>query len=151
MKNPIMSVADAAFHTARSYPGGIASLAPRLGMSAQVLANKTNPKQELNHLTLDEAVLMQHVTDNPGILHAMAAELGYVVIPAGGFEGTSDTDLMACMAMLWERFGSVGRRVVESLEDGVLTEDEVDGVEETALHLIGGLHEFLARFRAMVG
>lgn len=149
MPNVMMSVLDAAFATARAYPGGVHSLAPRMGLGAAVLANKTNPQAEKNHLSLEEAVRLQHLTGNLSILHAMAAELGHVAIPAGGFEGTSDRELLEVITALWVQVGTVGARVHDGLADGVLTRPEVLGVRSAALGLIGCLHELLGRLDAI--
>lgn len=70
-------VLDAAYATAHHYPGGLASLAVRMGMSANTLAHKVNLGNTTHHLTLREAVTMQAMSGNAAILHAMADQLGY--------------------------------------------------------------------------
>ncbi|WP_343593808.1 phage regulatory CII family protein [Paracidovorax wautersii] len=72
-------VAQAAYHLAHGYPGGIAPLAVRMVVSPNTLTHKVNPRNTTHHLTLVEAVAMQMVAGNASILHSMAAVLGYVV------------------------------------------------------------------------
>lgn len=72
-----MSVADAAYHTAHGYPGGIAALAARMGVSVNTLTHKANPNNDTHHLRPDELLAMQYLSGDVRILHAMAAQLGY--------------------------------------------------------------------------
>lgn len=75
-------VIDAAYLIASHHPGGVRDLALRMGVSANVLQNKLNPNNTTHHLTLRESIALQVMANNPAILHAMAAELGYTCTPA---------------------------------------------------------------------
>lgn len=70
-------IADAAYNTAHGYPGGIGALAVRMGSNANTLTAKVNQQNTTHHLSLREAVAMQHFSGNHAILHAMAEALGY--------------------------------------------------------------------------
>lgn len=76
------NVIDAAYLIAHHHQGGVRDLAGRMGVSANVLQNKLNPNNTTHHLTLKEAVALQVMANNPAILHAMAAQLGYTCTPA---------------------------------------------------------------------
>lgn len=69
---------DAAFQISQAHPGGVANLAQRMGINAGTLQNKLNPNNATHHLTLKEALTLQVVANNASILHAMAAQLGFV-------------------------------------------------------------------------
>ena len=73
---------DAAFLIANHHQGGVRDLASRMGVSANVLQNKLNPNNSTHHLTLRESIALQVMANNPAILHAMAAQLGYTCTPA---------------------------------------------------------------------
>lgn len=75
-------VIDAAFLIANHHKGGVRDLATRMGVSPNVLQNKLNPNISTHHLTLREAMALQVMANNPAILHAMAAQLGYTCTPA---------------------------------------------------------------------
>jgi hypothetical protein len=77
-----MTVQDAAYHTVHGYPGGVAALAVRMGVSANTLTHKANPNNDTHHLRPDELVAMQALSGNYAVLHAMAAALGHVCSPA---------------------------------------------------------------------
>lgn len=70
-------IADAAYNTAHCYPGGISALATRMGVNAGTLTGKVNQQNTTHHLSLREAVAMQHFSGNHAVLHAMAEALGY--------------------------------------------------------------------------
>jgi hypothetical protein len=75
-----MDVLDAAYHTAHSFPGGVPALAPRMGISQNVLASKLNVNSDTHHLTLRQTQTLMDVTDNDAILRAMADHRGYDLI-----------------------------------------------------------------------
>lgn len=67
--------------TVQEYPGGSESLAPRMsnGMSAATLRGKVNPNNDRNLLSLQEANELMGKSGDYRILHAMAADHGFVV------------------------------------------------------------------------
>lgn len=77
-----MTPTDAALAVGHDYPGGCASLAPRMGMPVALLRAKLNPNDKRHHPTIAEAVIMQMLAGDHRILFAMAEELGYVCMPA---------------------------------------------------------------------
>lgn len=83
-------VGDAAYNTVHNYPGGVAALAVRLGMSANTLAHKVNPHNTTHHLTLREAVAIQQLSGNVTILHAMADALGHAATPIAADQSGGD-------------------------------------------------------------
>lgn len=85
-----LTVADAAYHTVHNYPGGVAALAVRMGMSANTLTHKANPNNDTHHLRVDELVAMQALSGNFAVLHAMAAALGHACTPAAPDQADGD-------------------------------------------------------------
>lgn len=79
---PGLDVLDAAYHTVHSYPGGVAALAVRMGVPVTTLTHKVNVNNTTHHLSLREAVAVQHFSGNAAILQAMAEALGYVCVRA---------------------------------------------------------------------
>ena len=77
-----LSVEDAAYHTVHGYPGGVAALAVRMGVSANTLSHKANPNADTHYLRPDELVAIQALSGNYAVLHAMAHALGHVCTPA---------------------------------------------------------------------
>lgn len=75
-----MNTKDAAYLTGHNYPGGVPALAARMGADANELRRKLNPGS-IHGISLDEAEVLMALSGDPRILHAMAAELGYVCTP----------------------------------------------------------------------
>lgn len=120
-----VNTADAAYAVAHDYPGGTESLAPRLPMSAALLRNKVNPNQDINHLTLREAVRMTDVANDDRILEAWARERGKMLIDIPAPENCADADVIELMAQTWETNGDIGREVNAIFADGRVDQAEV--------------------------
>ena len=78
-----MNIHDAAHATIHDYPGGAASLAPRLGMVQAVLNSKVNPNTHTHHLTLAEALRVMVMTGDHRILGRCAPPGAAVSAVAG--------------------------------------------------------------------
>lgn len=120
-----MNITDAAHKTVKDYPGGSEALAVRIGMSAAVLRNKVNPNNNTHHLSLAEASEIMGVTGDDRILHALAAEHGYVLRRTEGSPGGSVVTALLAVAA---RQGNLAQAVSESLEDGKISQNEASEI-----------------------
>lgn len=73
----VMDLVDAAQMTAQHFPGGVPALARAMRVSPNTLQHKLNTNNERYILGLKEALLIQQMTGNTSVLHAMASALGY--------------------------------------------------------------------------
>lgn len=136
-----MNVIDAAHKTVKDYPGGAEALATRMvvitqegkekPMSAAVLRSKVNHNVRTHHLGLSEASEIMSLTGDHRILHALAAEHGYVLraAEAGCEPGSVLHSILAVNAAESE----FDRLLHEVLADGVLTPNEFKDVSESGL------------------
>lgn len=127
-----MNVIDAAYLLGHDYPGGTGPLADRLGIGRAVFNSKLNPNTMTHHLTLVESVRMQQLAGKATILHAMASELGYVVVPLIDQE---DNNIPRALAASCGKFGDYLRSVDDSMADNVITPNERRELE----HKLAGL------------
>jgi hypothetical protein len=118
-----MNVIDAADNTVHDYPGGSESLAPRLGMSAAVLRNKVNPNNDRNHLSLSEADQMMAKTGDHRILHALAAQHGYVLHKIDTAQ--ANESVLGVMLSNSAKHGAFFQTLQHALADGLITENEM--------------------------
>jgi hypothetical protein len=126
-----MNVADAAYRTVHDYPGGSESLAPRIGMSPAVLRSKVNTGTTTHHMTLAEASRVMGITGDHQILHALAAEHGYVLLSA---EGASEgDDLMSAVLSANAAEGELDQALQVALADKVITRNEYKELQALAL------------------
>lgn len=141
---------DAVYTTVRDYPGGAESLAPRLGMSANVLRNKVNPSIKTHHLRLDEAVSIMAMTGDSRGLEAIADELGYMVIPATGID-LSNEDLLLQFNSLYQQLGKFSADTNDAIADGHLDATERRRLYRDQLQVAAKIHEIFRQIVAMYG
>lgn len=144
-----MTPEDAFYATVFDSPGGPESLAPRLGMSAQVLRNKANPNIETNHPTLRDIRRAMSITGDLGVLHALAQEQSHVCIPVESDGQASDMAVLELIARVWQTNGCVGTAVNETLADGRVEKHEIDKVADQVHRTVTALHELLGRLKGM--
>lgn len=145
------SILDAVYHTVRQYPGGAESLAPRMNCSVNVLRNKVNPSIDTHHVRLDEAQAIMGLTGNITILHAMAAEHGYVVIPDMGLGEFSNEDLLVKFNDLYGRIGDLAANTNKFIADGVLDDAERRRLHAHVRGAVAQLHELQRLIEKLYG
>lgn len=142
-----LDVADAAYHTAHSYPGGVPALAQRMGMSQNTMAHKVGLNNTTHHLTLREAVAMQEVTGDVRILHAMASALGYSCISLrADAAGSTLTEVMH----MAKEFGDVLQSINRAVDDGAVNQNEMMDCEQQAAELMAAINSVLATVRGLM-
>ncbi|MDA8093404.1 MAG: phage regulatory CII family protein [Betaproteobacteria bacterium] len=145
-----MDVQDAAYNTVHDYPGGCRSLAPRLGMSPNVLQNKVNPSQEYHKLTLAEALKIQAVTGDIRILRAMAEDLGFVCVPIPSFDGVADMELLDAYTAMVEDEGQFASDFRSAMRERSISRKEFErlraDIHQQQTHEV----ELLARIESLV-
>ncbi len=114
-----LSVADAVFDTVRAN-GGPTLLGQRLGIRPAVLANKANPRQTGNHLSLNESLRVMLVTGDHRILRALASALGYVLVPID-CPPPSDIELLTLYAKWQDKSGQVHHAIARAFQDRRVT------------------------------
>lgn len=144
-----MNITDAAYSTVHDYPGGSEALAPRLGMSAAVLRNKVNPNNDTHHLTLAEASKLIGITGTASILHALAAQHGYVATAVEADAVVSDLAVLELVTQVWRRNGDVGAAVDETLADGRVELREIARVKEAIYRVQAAMQSMLDRLEGM--
>ena len=144
-RSNVMQFLDAALQTVSDYPGGAASLAPRVNLSAGVLSNKVNPNCSTNHLSLVEANRLMSVTGNHAILQALAAEHGYALIRTG--DPDSGGSVLHGMLDLGVAEGQFSRELHDALADGRITGNEMAALGKAALEYQSTLLSLMRRLR----
>jgi hypothetical protein len=138
---------DAAYHLAHSFPGGVPALAVRMGMSANTLQHKLSLTNSTHHLTLREAIALQHISGDKRIVQAMCGALGGVFVD---MEADSSHTTMEQVMRMAKEFGEVLGAVNDAVVDGRVTPNEMHRCERQAAELIGALNGVLVTVRGMV-
>ena len=144
---PGLDLVDAAYHTAHGHPGGVQALALRMGMSANTLTHKVNPNNTTHHLTLREAVTMQHMSGNVAVLQAMAEALGYVCVKAK--PAASGDPLRQVMEMSAE-FADVLHAASDAISAGQVTPNAMRRFDYRVAELQAAANAVAGTLRAMM-
>lgn len=146
-----MNVIDAAYMTVREHPGGANALAPRFitragnGMHWAILNNKVDPNKDSHHLTLAEADKLMAFTDDYRILHALAANHGFVCVKAAADAAPSDLAILELVAAVWAKSGDVGKAVSDTLADGRVEAHEIERVKEAMYRVQQAMQQMVMR------
>ncbi len=144
---PGLDVLDAAYHTVHGYPGGVAALALRMGVSANTLTHKVNLNNNTHHLTLREAVSMQHMSGNVAVLQAMAEALGYVCVRA---KPANSGDPLHQVAELSAEFADVLRAACDAIAQGEVTPNAMRRFDHQVAELQAAANAVAGTLRAMM-
>lgn len=144
-----MNHLDAFHQTVHSAPGGCEAIAPRMGMSAAILRNKANPNSTTNKPTLDEADRLMGITGDHAVLHALAANHGYVCVKVEEGAEASDMAVLEMITLVWQTNGEVGAAVNEALADGRITRQEVERIRGAIKRAERALENVAARVEGM--
>lgn len=144
-----MNHLDAFHKTVHGAPGGCEAIATRMGMSAAILRNKANPNSATNKPTLDEADRLMGITGEHSILHALAANHGYVCVRVEDGASASDMAVLEMVTQVWQTNGEVGAEVNKALADGRITRAEIDRVRDAVKRAERALEGVVARLEGM--
>ncbi|MBN9475388.1 MAG: hypothetical protein ABS43_01700 [Bordetella sp. SCN 67-23] len=121
---------NAAFNTVHDYSRGAKALAEIVDIPYHVLLHKVNPNNETHQLSVRQAVKIMQATGDDRMLHAIAAELGMVLVITQMAE-IDDRQMHQAMTQALGRFGEYLDTVSESLEDGRITATELRKIDGT--------------------
>jgi len=144
-----MNHLDAFHNTVHGAPGGCEAIAPRMGMSAAILRNKANPNSATNKPTLDEANRLMGLTGVHDILHALAANHGYVCVRVEEGATAGDMAVLEMITQVWQTNGEVGTEINLALADGSITRAEVERIREKVRRAEHALESVVARLEGM--
>lgn len=144
-----MNPKDAFHQTVHGYPGGVEALAVRIGMTAAVLRNKANPNHGYNKPSLDDVDQVMGITGDHRVLHALAGNHGYVCVRMEDDVAPSDMAVLEIMTKCWSTNGDFGAAVNRALEDGRITQREIEQIRDAVIRMDQAAHQLVARLEGM--
>jgi hypothetical protein len=144
-----MNVLDAFHQTVHGAIGGCEALAVRLGMSAGVLRNKANPNSATNRATLEDADRVMGVTGDHRLLHALAANHGYVCVKIDPDASVPDMAVLEMVTWVWTTNGDVGAELNRALADGKITPQELERIRAAVKVAEAALEGVVSRLAGM--
>lgn len=145
---PGQDIQDAIYNTVHGYPGGVAALAARMGMSANTLTHKANPNTVTHQPNPRELIAMQVFSGNHSILHAMAEALGHTCTRATPDQSFGDP-LDTFMRMQSE-MADFSRAIADAVRDGdaAVTSNQMRRAEHHAQEAMASIGHTLSMLRA---
>lgn len=141
-----MSVSDALYHTVHDYPGGAEALAVRLGKRGTSLSHEVKPPANSTAKAgLEDTMKIVEFSDDHRVIHAINARFGYLGVRLPQLDGASETT-MAHLAALSREFNDVVQAAALSASDGVITDNELSGLQRQAGELVAALQALLGDF-----
>ena len=127
---------DCLYNTARSYPGGIEAIAPRIDVRPKNLRNKLSPVETCNQVSFEEASLIMELAAGAGVddpysaLHAMAFRHGFVCVPIPSEDEDLSQEAIALLGVkLAAQMGDALNASTKAMSDDHLTERELEEIE----------------------
>ena len=145
-----MHLRDVAYNVVQDYPGGAASLAPRIGKNATTLCHELNGTG-VAKLGLLDAEKITHLAGDMRILEAFATNCGQMLVPLPESVSVADDDCMLRLGDTAREFGDLCKEVAGDLADGRINDNELARIDRECGELIASLHalrESLARRNA---
>jgi len=151
-----MDVFEAAYRTAHDYEGGAAKkggavkLAIRMGQNPGTFLNRVNPEQETHKLWLGDAMLMQVVSGDHRILHAMAAALNEVCYPIPDLTDVSDQALIELICKIGTEGGHFYQVINAGLSEAKFTRAQFAEIRKEGLEYMAAIAETMARIEGLI-
>lgn len=140
------SVIDAAYQLVRAYPGGSASLAPRLGKSSTTLSHEVT-KTGSAKFGLEDAVAATVLSNDLRILNAFAAEAGCMVLRLPSIDEVGDDSTMRDVAALAREFGDLVSEVTGAAADGQIALNELHKVQREWARMVAAGQQLLVHLQ----
>lgn len=151
-----MDVFQAAYRVAHDFEGGAAKnggavkLAQRMGKNPGTFLNQVNPEQETHKLWLGDAVLMQTLSHDHRILHAMAATLGEVCFRIPDLKNVSDQALIELICKIGHEGGHFYQVINSGISQTRFTRQALERIREEGYEFIAAIAETMARIEGML-
>ncbi len=145
-----MQVIDAAYNLVESYPGGAASLGPRVGKAGNTLSHEVT-RTGTAKLGLETAVAISVLSGDMRILEAFAAQCGRMTLPLPEVLQEGGSTVLARLGDVLREQSHVVREVTEAASDGEITPNERKRIAREAGELMAALGALLAQVRIESG
>lgn len=133
-----MQLLDAAYHTVHDYPGGAPSLAPRMGKSPHTLNHEVTGNGSAKLGLVDAAKVCQ-LTGDYRILYAFADSCGHACVPLPTDTAAEPGAVLEQLARASGEFADLCYEVIQSANDGSISDNELDRISSERLDLMGAL------------
>lgn len=134
-----MNLMDAAYNVVHDYPGGAASLAPRMNKSSSSLSHEVTASGTAK-LGLQDALKITQLTGDLRILQAFSALCGQMLVPLPDAQWHEGADCLKRLADAMQQMGVLAQEVAGDLADNSISDNELRRCQAAMGKLIQDLH-----------
>ena len=142
-----LRIDDAVHNTVRESTLEPKQIAAEIGLTHQMLLNKTARTDTRHNLHLAEAVALINATRDYRIIEAMAASVGGIFTAGLGPDAGLAPNLMGDVAKMSAEFGQLMQEIATDLTDGTVDDDELARIELEAGQLRSALNVLIRDLR----
>lgn len=136
--------------TCYGYAPGVEHLAALMGMTPGVLYNKCNVNDSShNQPTARDLVLVQVITGDKRVTHALANLLGGTFVDLAGITARGDDAVLDLVAAWMKEQGDLFAAFQEAYSDGVIDAKDFKRIRKEAYDVLQAVMSFVARVEAM--
>lgn len=147
----VFHLPDLVYIIAHDYPGGIPTLAARMGKSPNVLNKQVNPSIDTHKTSVEDLVQILNYADvDKRFTHAICANSGGVFVSTDHLEGISDMALLETYTGLMAKFGQFSQDFNQALSDGRVTDDEITSIKQDMYNMNAAGATLIARLESLV-
>ena len=118
---------------AKDYRGGITALALTMERSATILANKLNPNNTTNLITLEEAAEIIELTQDTKTLNALAALISYTTVPLPEAQNITTGELLERFVATNKQCALLGEQIIQARDPKSEGGQQISKKELTAI------------------
>jgi hypothetical protein len=149
-KLAVFHLPDLLYRIAHAYPGGILALAPRMGVSPNVLNKKVDPRVDTHHTTEAQLhTILDFADPEKSYLQGMCANNGGVFVSTEHLDGVSDMALLETYTALMAKQGEFSQHFNEALRDQKVTKAEVAQIKQDMHAIVAAAATLIARFESL--
>ncbi|WP_371369972.1 phage regulatory CII family protein [Pseudomonas sp. QL9] len=147
-RRTLLTLPQALYHAANSYPGGATALAAIDGTSATTLSHKLSLTNTTHTPNIRDLDLILDATRDARIVEAILHPIGWVGIDVSDLRETDTPKaLLAGISEMLSREGELTQHLSKSLDDDVLTDDELGEFEALTERLVQAVFKLGAAVR----
>lgn len=126
-----------------------AKVAHEIGVTQGTLRNKIarDSGEKRHHITLSEALAIVKVTNDYSIIHAICTFFHGEFLAHPGLDEVSNEELLNRYTCMMKELGQFSTDIHQSLLDGVITKNEIEGLQKDFLRLTGALSGMMDRLQ----
>lgn len=140
-----MDLMDVIHEVAHSYPGGVESLALRMGKKADTLRKKVLPRDETHDLTVRELRKVVDFVDTDRIAQAFADDRGLMCVHKPDFDGLSDSALLDLFFTLQKEQGEWANEISKAMDSGDIDRKELARIRKEYMEFVVAAAEIMSR------